>query len=321
MRRFRTAALLAGGVVAAAVVVPGVAPVAGASTHETVTHGMQMRNAHAAGRPTKGTKNLTYHGGAVGLTPRVVIVYWGSQWGSEGSPNDLAGEIPLQYNFFHAITSNAWVNSVKQYCIGTGPTSVGATSGATSCSNPIPSFPTNLVAAQFWDTASPAPSKPTQSQLAAEALRAANQYGSLTDVQFVIDTASGNNASGFGTQYCAWHSSTTGTVAGKSKTIAYTNMPYVADAGASCGAGFVNDSSVDSATQGVTIVGGHEWAETVSDEYPNGGWLDGSGAENGDKCAWISSGQGASTVVTTTGNNHFAVQSLWSNAASGCVNS
>ena len=32
--------------------------------------------------------------------------------------------------------------------------------------------------------------------------------------------------------------------------------------------------------------------ETITDQFPNGGWLDGSGAENGDKCAWISLGPG-----------------------------
>jgi len=98
-------------------------------------------------------------------------------------------------------------------------------------------------------------------------------------------------------------------------------MPYVADAGGSCGAGYVtqNTGSVKSATQGVTIVGGHEWAETITDEYPNGGWLDSSGAENGDKCAWVSSGSGASRVITTPSNTSFAIQTLWSNADSGCV--
>ena len=79
---------------------------------------------------------------------------------------------------------------------------------------------------------------------------------------------------------------------------------------------------VNSATEGVTIVGGHEYAETVTDPVPNSGWLDGSGAENGDKCAWVSSGQGASAVVSMNGAS-YAVQSLWSNnfssGAGGCV--
>ncbi|MDE3070633.1 MAG: hypothetical protein KGJ43_07880, partial [Acidobacteriota bacterium] len=50
-------------------------------------------------------------------------------------------------------------------------------------------------------------------------------------------------------------------------------------------------------------------------------WTDSSGNENGDKCAWISTGQGASQDITlTTGS--FAVQSTWANdfegGAGGC---
>ena len=48
------------------------------------------------------------------------------------------------------------------------------------------------------------------------------------------------------------------------------------------------------------------------------GWLDASGAENGDKCAWISSGVGATQNVSfSTGT--FAVQSLWSNKTTNCA--
>jgi hypothetical protein len=164
------------------------------------------------------------------------------------------------------------------------------------------------------------PSKPTQSQLAAEAVNATVHFGNTTAVsnittQYVINTATGNNSSGFKTQYCAWHSSTSSSYG----NIAYTNMPYITDAGASCGAGFVNSPGT---TDGITIVGGHEFGETETDIFPNGGWLDGGGAENGDKCAWISSGQGAAADITVkTGT--FPVQSLWSNAfngnAGGCV--
>jgi len=69
-------------------------------------------------------------------------------------------------------------------------------------------------------------------------------------------------------------------------------------------------------------VEGHEFGETISDQFPSTGWLDSGGSEIGDKCAWISSGQGASADVRlTTGT--FPVQSLWSNAfnsdAGGCV--
>jgi serine protease len=163
------------------------------------------------------------------------------------------------------------------------------------------------------DNGNAAPSKPRQSQLAAEAVRAAQHFGNTSassnaSAQYVIATATGNNSSGFGRQFCAWHSSTSSSVG----NVAYTNLPYITDAGASCGANF-NGLGPHA---GITIVGGHEMGETITDQFPSSGWLDSGGAENGDKCAWISSGQGASANVSlSTGT--LAVQSLWSNAFNG----
>ncbi len=117
-----------------------------------------------------------------------------------------------------------------------------------------------------------APRRPgrSPSQLAAEAVRAAQFFNHTTassnaSVQYVIATAHGYNASGFGTQYCAWHSSTSSSYG----NVAYTNLPYITDAGASCGA---NLNGLG-AHAGITIVGGHEMAESITDQFPNGGWL------------------------------------------------
>jgi hypothetical protein len=63
------------------------------------------------------------------------------------------------------------------------------------------------------------------------------------------------------------------------------------------GAGGANFNKLG-ADAGIAIDEGHELAQTITDQFPNGGWLDGSGAENGDKCAWISSGQVASADIT-----------------------
>ena len=135
---------------------------------------------------------------------------------------------------------------------------------------------------------------------------AADAAASNASVQYVIATATRNNSKGFGRQYCAYHTSTSSTVG----NVAYTNLPYITDAGRSCGANF-NGLGPDA---GVTIVGGHEMGETITDQFLSGGWLDSAGAENADKCAWISSGQGASADISlSTGT--FAVQSLWSNAS------
>jgi len=63
-------------------------------------------------------------------------------------------------------------------------------------------------------------------------------------------------------------------------------------------------------------VEGHEYAETITDQNPAGGWIDSAGYETGDKCAWISPGSagGAADLFLSTGN--FAMQSTWANDAS-----
>ena len=65
---------------------------------------------------------------------------------------------------------------------------------------------------------------------------------------------------------------------------------------------------------GVSIVEGHEYMETITDMRPRDRLDRHRRPENGDKCAWISSGQGAMANLTlSTGT--FAVQSTWSNTS------
>jgi len=266
-------------------------------------------------RPTR-TNNLSYRGGVGGIgvenAPTVYLVLWGSQWNN----NDPSSEASRLESFFGNAGGSKWLASVTQYCQGVSSGTVFCNGAGTAAGGSV-SFSTS--GSVWYDSASAAPSSPTQSQLAAEAVRAAQHFGntgagSNNTTQYVVATATHNNASGFGTQYCAWHSSTSSSYG----NIAYTNLPYITDAGASCGANFNNLGS----NAGMTIVEGHEMAETITDQYPNGGWLDRNGEENGDKCAWIQSGQGASASVSMNGGS-FPVQSLWSNAfnnkSGGCV--
>jgi hypothetical protein len=289
-----------------------------AVVHPTVEGMRQWRDANRptnAGRHTTKSSELTYHGGTGGVgvetAPKVYVVFWGSQW----IGNDPSGEAAIVQNFLGSAGGSAWLNSVTQYCQGVASGTTFCAGGGTAAGN------TNPVLAGVWnDNQSAAPSRPAQSDFAAEAARAAAYFGNTTatsnaSVQYVIATATGNNSSGFGTQYCAYHSSTSSSYG----NVAYTNLPYITDAGASCGANF-NGLGPNA---GITIVGGHELAETITDQFPSTGWLDGSGSENGDKCAWISSGQGAATNVQFASGATFPVQSLWSNAfntdTGGCV--
>ena len=264
-----------------------------------------------AAKPRR-TNNLAYQGGVGGIgvetAPKVYLVLWGSQWS-----NDPSGESAILQNFFQNAGGSSWLNSVTQYCQSVARGTITCGSLGQHAGNP-----SAIYGGIFQDNGSAAPSRPTQTQLANEAVRAAAHFnnptsGSNATVQYVVATAHNNNASGFGTQYCAWHSSTSSSYG----NIAYTNLPYITDAGGSCGANFVNGGS-SGVTDGITIVEGHEMAETITDQFPNGGWLDGSGEENGDKCAWSSG-----TSNQSLGGTSFPVQPLWSNAfnnnSGGCV--
>jgi serine protease len=262
---------------------------------------------------------MYYHGGNPGVetgADKVYLVFWGAQWNTLGDPS---GEAGIETSFFKGVGGSNWNSTVTQYCEGVAFGTYFCNGAGTAAANP-----TGVYADTWNDTTANAPSNPSQSQLAAEAVRAAEHFGNTSassnaQVQYVINTATHNSESGFGTSWCAWHSSTSST----DGNIAYTYMPYITDAGAGCGANFVNGGSAG-ATDGITIVGGHEFAETETDIFPNGGWLDGSNGEIGDKCAWLNSGTGAATNISlSTGT--FPVQSLWSNRANnnagGCVTS
>jgi hypothetical protein len=290
--------------------------------HPTVEDARRLRPSEGRARSGGGaaaanSNDLSYRGGTGGVgvetAPAIYLVLWGSQWNN----NDPSGETAILESFYAAVGGSGWLSSVVQYCQGVATGTVFCGSAGTPAGN----LPGMFSSARVWfDNASSAPAHPRQSQLANEAARAAAHFGNTTassnaSAQYVIATATRNSSNGFGVQYCAWHSSTSSPYG----NVAYTNLPYMTDAGASCGANFNGLG----AKAGITIVGGHELGETVSDQFPSTGWLDSGGAENGDKCAWISSGQGAAANATLYGGSAFPVQSLWSNAfnggAGGCV--
>jgi hypothetical protein len=137
----------------------------------------------------------------------------------------------------------------------------------------------------------------------------------LTNAQIIVATQSGTCPAGFyapscnggSGYYCAWHSNS---------NEPYTNLPYVLDAGGGCGEDFVNAAGTH---DGFSIIGGHEYAETITDPFPLSGWWDPNdnteSGEIGDKCAWQAPN---GDVALSTGS--FAMQSLWSNSApNACV--
>ncbi|AND69424.1 hypothetical protein ATSB10_19700 [Dyella thiooxydans] len=315
-------------------------------TREAHSRMKQFAAAHAANAATTaatGTETLSYGGGVDGIgvtsgTPKVYLVVYGSQWGSAGTDasgnmtlsGDSVGAVPYLEKLFKGLGTGGelWSGTMTQYC--DGPT---VSNGATSCPSGAPhiGYPTGGAFAGIWyDNSVSSPSNATGAQLAQEAIKAAQHFGNTTAasnryVQYVILSPSGTHPDGFNTssgQFCAWHDwNGDQNVSSSVGDVAFTNMPYVYDMGSSCGTGSVNGSSAGN-LDGFSIVEGHEYAETVTDQNPAGGWTNHTGSsyngqENGDECAWISSGQGA-TANVTMGTGTFPMQSTWSNDTNEC---
>ena len=269
--------------------------------------------------PATTNAPLAYHGGAIESTPVVYIDYWGSAWHTGFSTGGYTSAQAQTYinDFFGAsggVGGTTWIDTQNQYCQGVA---VGATSCPSSAVH-IGNYAGELPVNGIWnDTGSNPPRKPGTSSIAAEAQRAAAHFGYNANATYMVFLPTGVHPSGFGTQWCAWHSETTY----NGQPVAFANMPYQPDAGASCGENFVNPANNTFGNgyfDGFSVVGGHEYAEAETDPNTSAssvqGWLDSGGAETGDKCAWS-----ASSGNITIGGNLFAVQPLWSNSAGGCV--
>lgn len=307
-------------------------------TRDAYSRMMQYRALHMSAAATTGPNTLRYGGGfnGEGVTsgiPRVYLVVYGNQWGTastDGNGNmnlsgDSFGAVPYLENLFKGLGTGGelWSGTMTQYCDGPA-----VASGATQCPSGAAyiKYPTGGAFAGIWyDNSAAAPQQATQAQLGQEALNAAQHFGNTTAasnryVQYVILSPTGTHPDGFNTpsgNFCAWHSAVWASYGG---FVAYTNMPYVNDM--NCGQGSVNGNSAQGNLDGFSIVEGHEYAETITDQIPDNGWFNSNnastdGGESGDECAWIFSGQGAMANVVM-GNGSYAMQSVWSNDTNEC---
>lgn len=313
----------------------------GVVTYRPGQHGIHAWTPQPASgvRATNGPV-LRYGGGigGIGVTtgrPRVYLVFWGSQWGTPSAvrgivtlPGDPSGMAPYLQQLFKGLGTGGelWSGVVTLFC-------QGVPAGATSCparNRKHVGYPSGGALAGVWASeASQAPGRATGHQLAAEAVRAAAHFGNTSaaknrNAQYLIVSPPGTHPDGFNTSegtFCGWHDWTGdktlpgGPVSSPYGHIAFTNLPYITDAGRSCGKDFVN-SGPAGRLDGVSLVAGHEYAETLTDQNPPGGWTDSAGDETADLCEW-NAGPGARSADLTLPTGKFAMQSLFVPAAGG----
>jgi hypothetical protein len=292
----------------------------------------QNHRAQKAAAGQAAASLLSFGGGVDGIgvttgTPKTVLVFWGTQWGTSstgtdgyvhftGDPQGMAPRVQAMLSGL-GTGGELWSGTMTQYC-------QGVATGATSCPAGAShvGFPSggNLLA--IYQTTSAAPSNASGAQIAQVAVSAAQALNlSTRNIQYVIVSPTGTHPDGFNAplQWCAWHdwNGDWGVGSPSQGDVAFTNLPYLTDVGASCGSNFVNSGS-GGTLDGVTIVEGHEYAETITDQNPAGGWTDASGAENGDKCAWITPNTPGGAGNVSMGTGSFPMQSTWANDSASC---
>jgi len=228
--------------------------------------------------------NLSYHGGPVIHSARVVAIFWGPSWGTGGA--DAATATHVQ-QFFGQFGTNSHYAIITQYSDGAGFIQT-----------------TNLGNTSYFDSSTP-PTNVTDADMQAEVLKAIGVVGfDASTIYEVFIPPSSYSSSGNATscggpalQYCAYH----GHFSSSFGDVKYASMPYPSCSGCQS-AGFTDAQNLDHFSC-------HETREAVTDEDLNA-WFDRRGNEADDKCAW-------SPAPFLDGG--FGYQYEWSNAASGCV--
>jgi hypothetical protein len=115
------------------------------------------------------------------------------------------------------------------------------------------------------------------------------------------------------TYYCGYHSA----IGSGSSAVIYGNEPYAAPNACQGGTSPTGDPAADSAASIAT----HEVTESITDPIPGTGWIDSSGNEIGDLCAWNYGANGwDSGKANQFWNGHYyELQMMWDNHVNGCV--
>jgi hypothetical protein len=238
--------------------------------HGAPEHLNFAKGSHKSG----GSALMTNHGGPVLTSNKTQAIFWGD-WTNPGDK----------------------ITGLDSFFSGWGGSHIAGDSTEYSGSNGRVTANSSYLG-HVVDSSTPPNRALSTSGAVAEACKITNNNPDPSAVYFIYTSTGAGHVS-----YCAWHS--WGNCSnGAAIQVAY--MPNI-DGIAGCDPG--DTSGLHS--QGLAAlanVTSHELSEAITDPRGNA-WYDGSGEENGDKCAWAFNG------LVRVGTSSWLLQGEWSNAA------
>jgi hypothetical protein len=255
---------------------PGTHP--GASDNVVYTYDRGHYASRGGAKPASRVL-LSYHGGPVMTSSVTQAIFWGPKWTNSSVVGDKVVGIDSWYSGFGG--SN-YAGTNTEYTDGSG-VHVGTTS----------TYNGHVI-----DT-NPASGGGSTSAILAEVSRAITNPQPNGYYPVYTDLPRGNAG------YCAWHS------AGTTTSGVHVQFAFFWSLDGDPGCDPQDTSGLHSeGLAALANVSGHELSEAMTDPSLNA-WYDGSGSENGDKCAWTFGGP----LVTLSNHTSWKIQGEWSNNA------
>ena len=282
-------------------------------------HGVDTDDAHRSRRLSNGSTitpgpagaHLTYYGGPVVSSIKIVVVYYGNG----AYLPQLSTDLP---NFYTAVTNGTYMDMLSEY------STQGVSGGGTTGNEIIARGGSNAFLGSYTITPSATNngSTITDAQIQAELLAQINashlpapdyDANGNADTIYMIyfppgkTITQGGSSSCVSGGFCAYH----GTINNSGRNLLYGVQPDM-QSGSGCYTGCGNSTVFNN----YTSVGSHEFAEAITDAAvglatvtgPPLAWYDNTNGENGDICNAI---QGTADGYT--------VQAEWSNLQNGCA--
>ncbi|MGI9117376.1 MAG: hypothetical protein ACR2JV_07050 [Gaiellales bacterium] len=339
MRRFPIVAIatavcalaLSAGIAGAAPIVPPQA---------TLTHGPELgvvasRNAKATVLTT--SSNLVFHnGGSVMHGPsngptNIYAIYW------QGGASPLAG-YPVSSTYLSTIgryladitaagtagaTNNTYASTTQYNDAGGYVSSTFVNGGVLTDTNSFPATD------GCTDTVTQTTRCLSNAQLGTEVLNFVTAKGLPTGMGTLyllltpqnVGSCYSSSSCAF-TQYCAYHTSITGTLpTGGSARVLWANQPYTLTTSSGCASGSYPNG--DAAADSTINVISHEHQEALTDPLGNA-WFDSKGYEDADKCAWnfgtkLGNAANGYAYNQLINGSRYYLQQDWSNKSAKCV--